>query len=123
MDIHDFTEPQSEALLDLLVLAMYMDGRLASAEEARVQQLLTAMGMKVDYDRNRLFDAAVTRVRQHSENSEAACACAEKLAGNFTTPEHQKRVYDLLNDLVTSDGQVSPGENKFLAAIRNVFQV
>ncbi|MEI6727854.1 MAG: hypothetical protein WCN81_16750, partial [Actinomycetes bacterium] len=35
MNLPDFTNEQREALLDLLVLAMYADGHLASAEEAR----------------------------------------------------------------------------------------
>ena len=43
---------------------MYMDGNLAMAEEARVQDLLAAMGFATDYDRNRQFDESVTRIRR-----------------------------------------------------------
>ncbi|MDB6064102.1 MAG: hypothetical protein JWR26_310 [Pedosphaera sp.] len=123
MDITGFNEPQARSLLDLIVLAMYMDGNLASVEAARVQQLLTAMGFKSDYDRNREFDASVTRVRQHAEVPEAARAFAGKLATLFTLPEHRQRVYGMLNDLVASDGQVSAEENKFIAAVKEALQM
>jgi uncharacterized tellurite resistance protein B-like protein len=123
MDITDFTKPQRQALLDLLVLAMYMDGSLASAETAQVQQLLTAMGLDTDYDRNREFDAAVTRVRQYSETPEAARACTSRLARNFTTRGQQERVLNILNDLTSSDGQISSGESRFLSVVSDVFKI
>src|SRR5438445_10833736 len=107
MNVSNFSVPQRQALLDLLVLAMYMDGNLASAEEARVEQLLGAMGVDSDYDRNRDFDAAVTRVRQHSQSAEDARACVARLAGSFTTPEHRRKVYNTLSELTALDGQVS----------------
>ena len=92
MDITDFTAEQRQALLDLVVLTMYMDGNLASLEAARIQQLLTAMGLDSPYDRDKEFDASVTRVRPHSENLDAARTWASKLAKNFTSTEQQKRV-------------------------------
>lgn len=123
MDITDFTAGQRQALLDLVVLTMYMDGNLASIEAARIQQILTAMGLDSPYDRDKEFDASVTRVRPHSENLEAARSCASKLARNFTTPEQQRRVYDLLNEITESDGQISPSESKFLSTIKNGFRL
>ena len=122
-DISDFTKAQYQALLDLFVLAMYMDGNLARAEAARVQQLLGAMGLASDYDRNREFDAAVTRVRRQPQTAEAGKASAARLAANFTTRAHQQRVYDLLSDLTALDGGVSAEESKFLSALKETFKL
>src|SRR4051812_42430046 len=107
MNLGNFSPPQRQALLDLLVLAMYMDGNLARAEEARVEQLLAKMGVESDYDRNRDFDASVTRVRQHSQSADAARACVGRLAQNFTTADQRRNVYDTLSDLTALDGSVS----------------
>jgi uncharacterized tellurite resistance protein B-like protein len=123
MDITDFTTEQRKALLDLVVLTMYMDGFLASFEAARIQQILTAMGLDSPYDRDREFDASVTRVRPHSENLEAARTCATRLAKLFTTSEQQRRVYDLLCEITESDGDVSPAESKFLSSLKNTFRL
>lgn len=123
MDITNFSEPECQALLDLLVLAMYLDGNLAKVEEARVQQLLAAMGFKTEYDRNRQFDVSVTRVRSHSATPEAARKFAGTLAASFTTAEHRTRVYDALKELTALDGGVSPEESRFLSLVREVFRM
>ncbi|MDB6122423.1 MAG: hypothetical protein JWQ71_1416 [Pedosphaera sp.] len=123
INVTDFTKEQRQALLDLLVLAMYMDGSLASAETAHVQELLVAMDLDTDYDRNREFDASVNRVRQHSESIDGARACAGKLAQSFTSREQQKIVMDVLNDLTTSDGKISSRENSFLSVVNDVFKI
>src|SRR5258708_3093143 len=123
MNVSNFSASQRQALLDLLVLAMYMDGNLAAAEEARVEQLLAKLGVESDYDRNRDFDAAVTRVRQHSQSADDARACVGRLARSFTTSEQRRRVYDALSDLTALDGQVSAEEGKFLTFVRAAFQM
>jgi hypothetical protein len=123
MNLDDFPEPQRLALLDLLVLAMYMDGNLASSEEARVQEVLVGMGLTGEYERNRVFDASVTRVRQQAQTPEAARTCAAKLAKSFTTPDHRRRVYNVLSQLTALDGQVSAEESKLLAVLRDVLKL
>jgi uncharacterized tellurite resistance protein B-like protein len=122
MNIADFTQPQRQALLDLLVLAMYADGHLASAEDARLQRLLSTLGSDTDYDRGRQLDAAVTRVRLHSQTPEAARVYAAQLAQSFTLPAHRQQVSQLLGDLMVSDGQVSAPESRFLSVIQEVLQ-
>ncbi len=123
MNLDDFSEPQRQALLDLVVLAMYMDGNLASSEEVRVEELLAGMGLTDEYERNRVFDASVTRVRQQAGTPEAAQAWAAKLAKNFITPDHRRRVYNALDKVTALDGQVSTEESKFLAVLRGVLKL
>jgi uncharacterized tellurite resistance protein B-like protein len=123
MNVKDFSTEQCQAFLDLLVLAMYADGQLHSGEDERVEGLLTAMGFEPGYDQQREFDAAVTRVRKHSQPVDAACAHAADLAARFTTSAQRRTVFDLLNDLVRSDNRVSPGEQQLLASVKQVFQM
>jgi hypothetical protein len=123
LELASFTDEQKQALLDLLVLDMYMDGNLARAEEARVQQLLGAMGFKSDFDRDREFDASVTRIRRQTQTPDDANAYAAKLATCFTAREQQQHVYDYLSDLAALDGRVSPEESKFLSAINAAFKL
>jgi hypothetical protein len=81
------------------------------------------MDLDSPYDRDRAFDAAVTRMRPHSEKIEDARACATKLAKLFTTPEQQRRVLDLITEFIESDGQVSSSETKFLSVIKGAFHM
>jgi len=123
MNLADFSNSQRQAFLDLLVLAMYADARLCSAEDQRVEQLLNAMGLEPGYDHQREFDAAVTRVRKHSQPAAAACAHATELSRQFTTREQKRTVMDLLTDLIGSDNQITPDEGKLLNTVRETFQL
>ena len=58
-----FSAAQQGALFDLLVLAMYADGHSTTFEEKQLQELLAAMGFTEKLERQREFDAAVTRSR------------------------------------------------------------
>ena len=122
-NITDLNEAQRQALLDLLVLAQYLDRHLESGEDNRVRRLLIALGCETPYDRQRLFDAAVTRVRQYAESPTLARTHAVKLARAFTTQEQCRRVIALLEDLILCDGHTTPEEKQFLDTLRDVFQV
>jgi len=100
------------------MLAMYADGHLSFSEDERVLRLLGAMGFDTEYDRGRQFDASVSRVSRHSVTAEATRAHARTLAKVFTTPEQQREVQTVLNDLVSSDNDVSPQESKLLSVVK-----
>jgi hypothetical protein len=123
MNINDLTKQQKEAILDLLVLAMYADSHLASVENARVQSWLTMMGIESEVDRNKQYDASVTRIRPHTETGWAAGVHARTLSLCFTTPEHRRWVYNALEDLLKSDSLVGAKESGFLIVARESFEV
>jgi uncharacterized tellurite resistance protein B-like protein len=122
MDINQFTEQQKQVLLDLVTLAMYADGHLASAEDERVLRLLGSMGFATDYDRNQHYDAAITRVSRHSQTTESARAYAATLAETFTRPEQRRMVEEMLDDVVTSDRCVTPQESSLLSVVKEALQ-
>jgi uncharacterized tellurite resistance protein B-like protein len=123
MDIKDLTEQQTQALLDLAMLAMYADGHLASAEDERICRLLTAMGCATDYDRAKQYDASIGRISRPSQTAAAARAHTATLAQSFMTGEQRRRVLDVLDDLTSSDSRVTPQESNYLTIVREAFQM
>lgn len=123
MEISRLTEPQRRALLDILILAMYADGHLDLGEDARLQRLLTAMGVETEYDRDRELDDSITRLREHSKNPRVARERAVQLAKIFTDPEQCRGVYQLVEQQVNSDTRVVPAEHEFLCAIREALHL
>src|SRR5687767_13090259 len=119
MNLKSFSDQQRQALLDLVMLAMYADGHLAATEDDRVVRLLTAMGFTTEYDRGKHFDASVSRVSRHSGTAAGARTHATKLAQSFTTREQRREVEDVLEDFVASDSNVAPQESSFLSAVRD----
>jgi hypothetical protein len=112
-----FSTAQQRALLDLLVLAMYADGHLTTIEDEQLQKLLTAFGHTEEFDRQREFDAAVTRMRPFAQSIQKAKEQALLLADAFTTRSQQKQVYGAVQQIMTSDRHVSSWESTLLSEL------
>ena len=102
---------------------MYADHNLASAEDERVGQLLGTFEFSSDYERNKFSDAAFSRASRQSGSPEAIRAYLSQAARHFPTREARQRAYDILADLLTSDGSVSAEESKLLSAAKEIFQL
>src|SRR6516162_5297584 len=116
MNITGLTQEQKQALLDLLIIGMYADHNLASAEDERVGRLLDTFRFPSEYERDKFSDAAFTRASRQSGSPEAIRAYVGQIAGHFPTREIRQRAYDILDDLLTSDGKVTSEESKLLTA-------
>ena len=123
MDLKSLSEPQRQALLDLLVLGMYSDGHLAAAEFVKLRQLLGRMGLDSEFDRDRALDASATRVRKAASNSEAARGYATGLTQMFQSKDQRRQVHDLLDDLLGVDNQVAIVESNFSAVVREALRL
>ncbi len=118
MEISKLTLQQQGALLEILILAMYADGSLDLEEDARLNRVLTAMGVETEYDRDRVLDETITRLREYSQTPQLARTHAVQLAQSFTDPEQCRGLYQLIEQQVNSDNSVVPAEHEFLSAMR-----
>jgi len=107
----------------LLIIGMYADHNLASAEDARVEQLLDTFQFASEYERDKFSDAAFTRASRQSGSPEAIRAYVGQVASHFPTREVRQRAYDILDGLLTSDGRVTSEESKLLSATKEIFQL
>jgi nicotinamide mononucleotide adenylyltransferase len=123
IDLTDFSAAQQRALFELLVLAMYADGHLTTVEDEQLQKLLTAMGHSEEFDRQREFDAAVTRMRPFIRSIQKAKEQAVLLAEAFTTRSQQKQVYAAVQQIMISDKHVSSWEGTLLSELRLKFRM
>lgn len=119
----ELTTDQRQALMDLLILGMYADRNLTSAEDACVQKLLASFNFLSDSERDAFSDAAFTRASRHTGSLEAIQAYVKELASRFTTFDMRRGVYTKLNDLLTSDGRVTTEESQLLAAVKTAFNL
>lgn len=123
MEISRLNEPQRRALLDLLILATYSDARMDLEEDARLERLLESMGIETEYDRGRILDDAITRLRDYSQNPKLARDRAVHLVQIFTEPEQRRGVYQILERQVNSDNSVLPAEHAFLSAVHKALRL
>ena len=123
MEISKLTLQQQGALLEILILAMYADGRLDLEEDARLNRVLTAMGVETEYDRDRVLDDCITRLRQFSQSPQSARNHAVQLAQTFTDPEQRRGLYQLIEQQVNRDNSVVPNEHEFLNAMQTALKL
>ena len=121
MDLTKLGVEERNALLDALALAMYSDAHLARTEEARIEKILGAMGFAAKYDRDREFDAAVTRIRKHADTAAAAREVTNNLTNVLSKRGDRDTVIKALTELIGSDSRVSAEETKFLEMVKAAF--
>jgi len=123
IDLTGFSASQQKALFDLLILAMYADGHLTNVEDEHLQKLLAAFGYTEEYERQREFDAAVTRIRPFVQSLQKAKEQALLLADAFTSRSQQKQVYAAVQQIMTTDKHVSSWENTLLSELGLKFRM
>ena len=123
IDLTSFSATQKQALFDLLILAMYADGHLSSFEDEQLQKLLAGMGFVEEIDRQREFDAAVTRIRPALQSIYKAKELALGLADEFTLRPQQKLVFAAVEKIMTFDNNISTWENTLLSELRMKFRL
>ena len=121
MNITGFSQQEKEALVDLLILGMYSDGHLASAENVRIKKLTSELGLPTDYERQLFLDAAFNRARQRQTGAGSAREGISELAPLFASESHRKEACQALEELLGSDHQVTESEQNFLNSVRTVF--
>lgn len=112
-EIHsNMTQPQREALFDLLSLSIYADAHVSLAEEDLLKQTFVKKGWKSDYPKDLFIEESFARAREASESDEAVFDYLNERAAVFTTKSAQKEACDVLNAILESDGMEAE-ENEF----------
>ena len=81
------------------------------------------MGHTEELDRQREFDAAVTRTRPALQTIHKAKTLALLLAEAFTVRSQQKLVFEAVERIMTVDHHVSTWENTLLSELRMKFRL
>jgi hypothetical protein len=92
-------------------------------EEAHLQKLLAAMGFVDELDRQREFDAAVTKIRPGIQSIDKAKERALELADAFTDCTQQTRVLAAVQHIMSSDFNLSIWESTLLMELRMKFRL
>jgi len=120
---NDFSQPERQALMDLLVVGMYADGHLATSEDDRIKKYLGTIGFNSDYDQGQFVDASITRASRHAQNEEERRGYIRSLVPVFKSDGTRREAFGILGSLLASDGKFSESESQFLATVRELFGI
>jgi hypothetical protein len=121
MNLTHFNSDQVDGLLELLVLGMYADGHLASAEDATIRRFAAAAGLPAGYDMDKSLDRAVSVTSRHGSDSKEIADHLEELARVFTSTEIKREVLDALGKVHLSDSSEAEAEKKFMRLAKEQF--
>ena len=119
----NLTQPQREAVFDLLLLGMYADGNLKLAENAQVFSLTEQLGWESYQDRSEYSETATARVRAANDTDAATSVFLTKLSAQLGDDDVKKLALGLLAQLLESDKQTLESEAGLYQKAQAIFGV
>jgi uncharacterized tellurite resistance protein B-like protein len=116
------TQPQREAIVDLLNYCMYADNSVFLAEDRLITDTVSKFNWdpKVPFDQ---FDArSVGNARNASENQGYRDQFLASITGRLGTAAVKRRALDLCQELFVADGARSDEEDAVLQHLRNLLE-
>ena len=115
-----FTQPQREALIDLLLLGMYADNMVSIAENQFLDDEVEELIWDSPTSPSAYLSAAIHRIRSAEEHPEKRRALLQSITERFGNTHGKQGALLVLKELLASDGTAEE-EQKFLAEIQRMF--
>ena len=110
------TQPQREALFDLLTLSIYADAHISLTEERLLESAFIAEGWDSEYPKSLFIDESFARAREMAESDDSMFDYINERAQAFTTKSAQKEALGVVKGILKSDGE-TPEENEFYSLL------
>jgi len=116
--VRQTSQPQREALIDLLVWTMFADRHVALPEQSFIAQ--QAEGLAWDSPRpvELYIDKAVRRIREVLGDEAAEETYLEEIAARLADPEMKRTAHAACDELIGVDGERAPAELTHLERVR-----
>jgi hypothetical protein len=116
-DDDNLSQPQREAIVDLLLFAMYEDRRVVMQEDIFIDQHVRKMKWESGTYASTYVDMATARVRQARESAEGREHFLQRIRDRLSDPVAKQRAIDMCRELLDADKLESPEESQFLAGL------
>lgn len=114
-------QPQREALIDLLNVAIFSDSHLSLKEDEALQAALETVGWENTRPREIFILTSLSRARRASDTDAGITDFLTARTSEFTDSDSQNAALALLEKVFAGDG-IAPAEANFLARIRSAFE-
>ena len=111
------TQPQREAIADLLHYCMYADAKLGLAEAAVFERSVGTFDWESSESLESFANRSIARARRASETREADETFLASAAERLDTESSRRRAIELCTAVLAADGTADP-EKKFLDKIK-----
>jgi len=110
------TQPQREALLDLLLLSTFVDSHLSLKEDEALQAAIEAIGWEAEKPRDIFVLTGINRARAAADTDEATAKFIDARAGLFADTASRLAALEAIKGVLSNDG-VADSETSFLKLV------
>jgi uncharacterized tellurite resistance protein B-like protein len=122
LDGFDPPDPAAEqAVIDLLLLAMLVDGTSADAERERIRSHLDRQDWPDGASPYSYFEGAAPRIRRALDDHDALEALLRSITDRLRSTADRQVALDLTTELAELDGTVDDRESALLSGLRRRF--
>ncbi len=114
------TQPQREALLDLVIFSIFTDAHLSIKEDEALQSALETIGWDAVKPREIFICNSMNRARKATDSDAAGAEYIKTRAAAFTDAASQSTAVELLQKVFAADGTAA-SETEFLARVKQCF--
>ena len=115
------TQPQREATLDLLLLAMYADNRIALKEDELLDAEIASLSWQSGVTPESYINSATARVRKVLDSDELKTTLLNDISQRLATTKARQSAWALCDQLVKSDATTTEAETTFESEVKRIF--
>ncbi len=115
-----FSQPQREALIDLLILSIFVDAHLSLAEDHALHSAIDSLGWASEHPREIFVLNSFSRGRRASESDDTMAQYVSTRAEVFPEPARRAEALTQIRTVLESDG-LAEQETSFLRHVTAAF--
>lgn len=119
----EYKQQQREALIDLLVFAMYCDNHLAVAEEQVIDKRIEAMDWESVDSVEYYLERAIERIRVVRNDEHGREDLFQSINTRLGDTKAKRKAMDLCDKLFIADGEVVEAEKEFSQTLKNYLKL
>lgn len=117
------TDQQQEAIIELLLIMMYLDDALKMAENNFIQKYAAEMEWNPGTPPDYILNTAYAKVRSVIDNPEKTTHYIEELSARLGNENFRLKAIQACTELAKTDGDLTPKEDAFIKKLQEIFEV
>lgn len=117
------SQKEREAVIDLLVMTMYADRFVDTAENDAIERVASAIGGDDSLPLAQYVNASIAKVRETLDDEERQRALLEDVSERLGTDRMRGLAYQASRAVAEADDEMADEEEQFLSSVRAVFEI
>ena len=115
----EVAQSQREALVDIVVWAMYVDGSIKHEENVQIDEVVTQLSATTAIPLTQYLPTAIAKIRDVWTTSDKSDQLLATINERLATQEMRNTAYALCEAVTRADDELADAEQAFLARLRN----